>query len=127
MKASTFALALVASYTALALGAPAAERVADVVDAPLEKRANGGLYICNNINFGAPCVHLSNPFGDCVNLDSNFNDQVSSLGPDAGARCTFHVNYGCSGDFLQGITNPGISDLRTVGFNDKISSYYCTT
>jgi len=65
MKAFTFSLAVVASYATLVFGAPAAERVADIVDAPLEKRANSGLFVCNNINFGAPCVHLTNPFGDC--------------------------------------------------------------
>lgn len=33
--------------------------------AGLEARANGGVYICTDINFSGQCIHLSNPFGNC--------------------------------------------------------------
>lgn len=62
MKA--FASAVAAILVGLSAATPIANSAADA-ESHLEKRTNAGVYICNNANFGAPCVHLSNPTGDC--------------------------------------------------------------
>lgn len=38
--------------------------------ASLKARANGGVYMCTDINFSGQCIHLSNPFGDCSMFSS---------------------------------------------------------
>ncbi|KAK8041346.1 hypothetical protein PG994_014353 [Apiospora phragmitis] len=49
---------------------------------------------------------------------SAWNDQITSIGPDAGTTCTIFENYGCSARSLGGIVNPGIYNLNDWNFND---------
>ncbi|TFK58057.1 hypothetical protein BDN72DRAFT_884299, partial [Pluteus cervinus] len=90
------------------------------------------VYYCTNANWGGDC-HLTPPITGtdvCHNLEGGvqeFNDQISSFGPDSGLYCVAFKNYDChtsDGDYT--ITYPGVSDLSIVpGWNDVISSYIC--
>ncbi|KAF9731730.1 hypothetical protein PMIN01_10747 [Paraphaeosphaeria minitans] len=128
MKTSII-LPLLAS--SIALAAPVSE---------IEKRANTAVYLCNDRNFSGYCVHIPSPSGTCVPLASDLNDLVSSVGPDQGSFCYFFVysNANCddTGGFFH-VGYPGIADLSktpvngpsgsTKNFEDKLSSYRCTS
>ncbi|KAG8741149.1 hypothetical protein FRC10_003247 [Ceratobasidium sp. 414] len=68
---------------------------------------NGGVFFCTNSNFSGRCVSLSDSTiaiktvltmcryyrpisGQCVGVGSDFNDVVSSFGPDPGLTCTIY-------------------------------------
>ncbi|KAL8664007.1 MAG: hypothetical protein Q9202_003424 [Teloschistes flavicans] len=97
----------------------------------LNERSLGGVYYCNNINYGAPCVKHTYPLAQCQDLSSTYAGQVSSIGPDSGTSCEVYAMGGCiptygtpnNGHIT--INYPGYSDLRTVNFNDKIQSIIC--
>ncbi|KAF1948348.1 hypothetical protein CC80DRAFT_459374 [Byssothecium circinans] len=104
----------------------------------IEKRADTAVYLCNDRNFSGYCVHITAPSGTCVPLASDLNDLTSAVGPDPGSFCYFFVNPNCdaSADFFH-VGNPGIADLSvtpvngppgsTRNFEDKLSSYRCTS
>ncbi|KAJ6572789.1 hypothetical protein DFH09DRAFT_1312565 [Mycena vulgaris] len=50
---------------------------------------------------------------------------LSSIGPDPGQDCFFFVNFQCTGETLGPLRSPGISDLSTTNFNDRIKSSKC--
>ena len=77
MKAFTSALAAI--LAGLSAATPIANSAA-VAETHLEKRTNAGVYICNNINFVAPCVHLVNPTGDCSTFSDSSDTLVISTG-----------------------------------------------
>ncbi|TFK67861.1 hypothetical protein BDN72DRAFT_858832 [Pluteus cervinus] len=100
---------------------------------------SNSVYYCTDINWGGDC-HLSPPItGEdvCHNIEGGvgqFNDQISSFGPDSGLYCIIFNSdnvdrdYNCvfnTNGYMAGITSPGYADLRTIGFNDVISSYLC--
>ncbi|KAF2677396.1 hypothetical protein K458DRAFT_423888 [Lentithecium fluviatile CBS 122367] len=126
MKLAAILSTLIAGVT---LAAPAAE---------IEKRADTGVYLCNDRNFSGYCVHIVSPSGTCVPLASDLNDKVSAAGPDSGSFCYFFVNSNCdtNGDFFH-VGYPGYGDLSvtpvngppgsTRNFEDKLSSYRCTS
>ncbi|KAI4165608.1 MAG: hypothetical protein LQ342_000550 [Letrouitia transgressa] len=96
-----------------------------------EKRSLGGVYFCNDINWGAPCYHRTQEIAVCKDLSSTYAGKVSSIGPDKGTKCSVYSRTGCLpsyGDPYDGhleITYPGIADLTKVNFNDKAMSVIC--
>ncbi|KAK8112983.1 hypothetical protein PG984_013509 [Apiospora sp. TS-2023a] len=80
------------------------------------------LYVCINSNFGGACTNIQVNTGDCFSISGNFNDAITSLGPDQGTTCTIWQDSGCSGRSLGGIVAPGIYNLDDYNFND-ISTY----
>lgn len=81
------------------------ELIPRAIESGLAKRANDGVYLCTDRNFGGYCVHIVAPYYQCgmwpyflgirgcaadangwkiVGLGNDLNDLVSSLGPDAG-------------------------------------------
>ncbi|ETW80094.1 hypothetical protein HETIRDRAFT_419684 [Heterobasidion irregulare TC 32-1] len=64
--------------------------------------------------------------GQCVGVGSNFNDDVSSFGPDPGLVCTIYSDAGCVGRATGGIVYPGIDNLADYNNNDAMSSFSCT-
>lgn len=92
---------------------------------------SGGVYMCKDINWGGQCQYLSlNGVNDgtCLGLGNNFDDQVSSFGPDPGLRCTLYSSWACNdGWTVTSVTNPGIRDLSVYGFNDVMSGFRCWT
>ncbi|KAI4214039.1 MAG: hypothetical protein LQ351_003443 [Letrouitia transgressa] len=82
-----------------------------------EKRSVGGVYFCNDINWGAPCYHRTQDLAVCKDLSSTYAGKVSRAG------CL--PTYGDPYDGHLEITYPGIADLTTVNFNDKAQSVIC--
>ncbi|CZT10715.1 uncharacterized protein RAG0_15115 [Rhynchosporium agropyri] len=106
--------------------------------AAVEKRADVSVYLCNDRNFTGYCKVIKSPSSVCVPLASDFDNLVSSVGPDPGVLCYFFVNANCNsngGAFHYG--NPGVADLSrtpvngpagsTRNYEDQISSYQCFT
>jgi hypothetical protein len=58
---------------------------------PLTARAAPSVYLCNDRDFTGYCKSISAPSGTCVPLASDFNDKLSSVGPDKGFLCYFFV------------------------------------
>lgn len=55
-----------------------------------EKRSLGGVYFCNDINWGAPCYHRTQEIAVCKDLSSTYAGKVSSIGPDKGTKCSVY-------------------------------------
>ncbi|EPQ57620.1 hypothetical protein GLOTRDRAFT_92602 [Gloeophyllum trabeum ATCC 11539] len=103
-------------FTSKTLAALAAAAVAGV-------RAQGAYY-CTDINWGGNCQYTPD-YGVCVTFGgSDWNDQVSSFGPDQGLECYLYTDWGCTGDVLP-LEYPGAADLRQYSFNDAVSSFAC--
>ncbi|KAJ7260141.1 hypothetical protein C8J57DRAFT_1637741 [Mycena rebaudengoi] len=85
----------------------------------------GNVFVCIDSGFTNICATFHGSSGQCVNFPSNFNDIISSFGPDSGQDCFIFIDGGCSGPQNGPIRNPGISNLATIGFNDAISSFKC--
>ncbi|KAK0616647.1 hypothetical protein B0T14DRAFT_604888 [Immersiella caudata] len=127
---SFFALAALSQITA-ALPSPAQQVAAPALFAnsavPVEARAVAALthiYICKDINW-VNCSNQEVQTGVCYGTNSDWNDKISSAGPDRGTTCVLYQNANCGGSSLT-ISNPGIADLRGVNFNDKTSSIRCS-
>lgn len=101
--------------------------VGAVLTSPTAKRAlAGSVKYCMDINFGGDCLKVSQfNATQCVGIGKGFNDQISSFAPDKGLKCTIWSDFDCQGTGFRYITNPGVADLRTSGWNDVISSFEC--
>ncbi|KAF7322035.1 hypothetical protein MKEN_00726300 [Mycena kentingensis (nom. inval.)] len=91
----------------------------------LERFVQGVVFMCDGIGFAPPCARASGRSGQCVPIPAGFNDIVSSFGPDSDQDCFIFANIDCTGAQVGPIRNPGIPDLRTVGFNDVMSAHKC--
>ncbi|TFK72124.1 hypothetical protein BDN72DRAFT_895104 [Pluteus cervinus] len=95
--------------------------------------ADSAVFYCTDINWGGNCHHsppiTADQQGVCHNMKGDvaqFNDAISSFGPDGDLSCTVFKDFDCpSTDSGFQIVHPGWADLRTVGLNDVISSYQC--
>ncbi|KAJ7323255.1 hypothetical protein DFH08DRAFT_350047 [Mycena albidolilacea] len=126
MKFSTAFFALVPLVAAL----PPALRNVDVGNstAVISPDTAGNIFVCTDAGFTGSCAVFSGASGQCVDFPSNFNDDISSVGPDSGQDCFFWIDAGCSNEQLGPIRSPGSSNLNvdpTVAFNDHISSFKC--
>ncbi|KAJ7801719.1 hypothetical protein B0H14DRAFT_2615063 [Mycena olivaceomarginata] len=74
-------------------------------------------------NFGGDCTDYGFTNNVCSNLPSEFQDDISSFGPDAGWVCAFYTDTNCSGGIYAG-ANPGFTDIPGW-LNDAFSSYSC--
>ncbi|KAJ8087552.1 hypothetical protein PM082_006383 [Marasmius tenuissimus] len=110
-----FKLALVAAASSV-LAAPATLEVR-------EPAVDGSLFVCSDANFSGQCANLGFFRGQCSNMPSGFQDNISSFGPDAGWECTTYTDSNCSGLTYSG-HNPGFPTLPP-GINDAISSFRC--
>jgi hypothetical protein len=54
-------------------------------------QANAHVFICTDYNYGGACTNYGVTKGQCSNLPSAYNDNISSLGPDNGLTCTFYL------------------------------------
>ncbi|KAL2076004.1 hypothetical protein VTL71DRAFT_947 [Oculimacula yallundae] len=92
----------------------------------LSARAITYVYICLNSNFSGACKNLEVQTNVCYNLIGNYNDAISSIGPNQGTTCRIFFDYGCSGRSIGDIIYPGIYNLADYNFNDVASSVSCT-
>ncbi|CAE6410455.1 unnamed protein product [Rhizoctonia solani] len=69
---------------------------------PAAAAISGGVYFCTDANFTGKCLHVAGfTENQCVNFGNEFNDQVTSFGPDKGLACLLYSDWDCKG------TNPG--------------------
>ncbi|KAJ7873837.1 hypothetical protein B0H14DRAFT_2343924, partial [Mycena olivaceomarginata] len=82
-------------------------------------------FVCTNSGFAGTCSVFRGASGECISFPGDFNDDITSIGPDSGQDCFFLRNdLGCTGQQLGPIRSPGISNLASnAGFNDQISSF----
>ncbi|CAK4031700.1 Hypothetical predicted protein [Lecanosticta acicola] len=126
-----FAVAAFLLHTTLALASERHEAQLDTrADASSLAPTTVGIYLCLNSGWVPPCIHLENGPGLCINLDSTYAGQVSSVGPDEEASgCTMFEKPNCQGNSLQNIVYPGDPNLATnpqgSEYNDVFSSYIC--
>ncbi|KAJ9160507.1 hypothetical protein NKR19_g3132 [Coniochaeta hoffmannii] len=98
----------------------------------VEKRLNGGVYVCPGPNWTGPCQHIN-----MANLPGDFPgcwtmpwQTLGSIGPDAGWICSMFVEPGnCDGSNpfnlnSGGIVTPGVADLRFFSRAGKPQDYW---
>ncbi|GAB7357022.1 hypothetical protein MBLNU459_g7848t2 [Dothideomycetes sp. NU459] len=91
----------------------------------LRKRTPGSVYLCTGDNWTGQCEYLVNPLNTCVDL-GNFTSKVSSFGPDEGSSCLLMQGHCNANENYYGeIEYPGYSNLSTIGWADKASSFFC--
>ncbi|KFY15712.1 hypothetical protein V491_05592 [Pseudogymnoascus sp. VKM F-3775] len=88
-------------------------------------RAITHFYACINADFKPACQNFEVNTGGCYNFQGNWNDAISSIGPDKGTTCTLWYDSNCSGRSVVNIINPGIWNLGDFNFNDVASSVKC--
>ncbi|KFY30338.1 hypothetical protein V494_08187 [Pseudogymnoascus sp. VKM F-4513 (FW-928)] len=93
--------------------------------APIGARAITHFYACLNADFQPACTNFEVNTGGCYNFNGNWNDAISSIGPDQGTTCILWYDAGCSGRSVVNIINPGIWNLGDFNFNDVASSVRC--
>ncbi|KAG8682710.1 hypothetical protein FRC09_016594, partial [Ceratobasidium sp. 395] len=97
----------------------------NTVEATPSKRAMpGGVYYCTDEKFQGNCAYITGfNAGQCVVVGPDFNDKISSFGPDDGMRCTLFSDDNCNGRAVGGVTKPGIPKLSDFDMNDAMSSF----
>ncbi|KAJ7240800.1 hypothetical protein C8J57DRAFT_1036968, partial [Mycena rebaudengoi] len=53
----------------------------------VENPPMGGIFACNQLNWQGHCAYAVQPLDTCIQLNSAWNNQISSFGPDEGAIC----------------------------------------
>ncbi|KAJ7814693.1 hypothetical protein B0H14DRAFT_3476837 [Mycena olivaceomarginata] len=82
------------------------------------------VYICTDSNFGGDCTNYRITNNVCSNLPSEFQDDISSFGPDQEWGCIFYTDPECTGA-VYSQAYPGAT--LVPGFlNDAFSSVRCT-
>ncbi|OJD32833.1 beta and gamma crystallin [Diplodia corticola] len=95
---------------------------------PLTKRqyAYKKVRYCEHANGGGRCVEQAFRHGLCYNLDAWWNDRVSSVYVvERNWRCRLHLDRDCRGGSRDVGPNWSVADLRTIGWNDRMSSIDC--
>ncbi|KAK0742578.1 hypothetical protein B0T21DRAFT_435002 [Apiosordaria backusii] len=103
--------------------------IVDAGEAAVAKReieARQGVYVTIHINWsgGGGWIGPVNR-GACADLVVSWKNVISSFGPDSPLVCWIYDGDWCTGDWYGPIYNPGIADLTTIGFNDRINSFIC--
>ncbi|KAI0811783.1 hypothetical protein GGR55DRAFT_641775 [Xylaria sp. FL0064] len=97
---------------------------APVDDTEVHDTAITHVYVCQNAPWVAPCSNEAVNTGVCYNFINGYDNSISSIGPDVGTTCTIYDGTNCGGASFS-FTNPGLSDLTSVGWNDAASSIRC--
>ncbi|KAK4160697.1 hypothetical protein QBC43DRAFT_337980 [Cladorrhinum sp. PSN259] len=135
-------LAAIAAFAGLAVAVPAPNPAAAPSSEPVavglqaqptaaiavvDKRATAHVFVTSDINFAGRQENLQISTGVCLTLGNGWPNTISSFGPDSGLTCNVFDNDGCnnSAGSVTGIRFPGVSDLNTFGFNDRINSFVC--
>ncbi|CCO31540.1 hypothetical protein RSOLAG1IB_10787 [Rhizoctonia solani AG-1 IB] len=94
---------------------------------PAPAAISGGVYFCTDADFKGQCLFVASFKEDqCVNFGSEFNDKVTSFGPDKGLACLLWSDSDCKGTNPGGwLVNPGSSNLGQYNFNDIAGSFRC--
>ncbi|KAF7716341.1 Uncharacterized protein PECH_000124 [Penicillium ucsense] len=89
----------------------------------LQKRIEGGVEICTDLNWGGQCGFAKQPWDLCIRLDSPWWHSITSIGPDQYNVIVAYEDYNCQSSNTLTIWNPGYSDLTSAGWNDRIGSF----
>lgn len=52
---------------------------------------DGHVYICTDANWSGDCTNYGFYEGVCSNFPAEFQDDISSIGPDGGWKCNFYM------------------------------------
>ncbi|KAK7729469.1 hypothetical protein SLS57_001954 [Botryosphaeria dothidea] len=92
----------------------------------LEKRwAYKDVTFCMDANHRGQCATMKIRHALCYNMDRTWNDRVSSVYPARDFRCRLFANANCQGGWKDVGPNWSIANLKTIGWNDKMSSLDC--
>ncbi|KFY92795.1 hypothetical protein V498_04765 [Pseudogymnoascus sp. VKM F-4517 (FW-2822)] len=91
----------------------------------MASRATTHFYACINDNFRPACNNFELPTNYCYNFQGNWNDAITSIGPDKGTTCILWFDWDCKGRSVSNIISPGIYNLNDFNFNDVASSIKC--
>ncbi|KAJ6458216.1 hypothetical protein C8R45DRAFT_1183667 [Mycena sanguinolenta] len=85
---------------------------------------------CNDLNLGGICFFWSSSTlpsgcGDFRSTSPSQDDQLTSVSSGPGIRCTLFADPGCTG--RSQVVVGTINDLRTVGFDDTATSFFCAS
>ncbi|KAJ6580013.1 hypothetical protein DFH09DRAFT_1360647 [Mycena vulgaris] len=85
---------------------------------------------CNDLNLGGICFDWSSTIlptgcGDFRNTSPSQDDQLTSVSSAPGLQCTLFADPGCTG--RSQLVVGTINDLRTVGFDDTATSFFCAS
>ncbi|KAJ9666246.1 hypothetical protein H2201_003680 [Coniosporium apollinis] len=100
-------------------------------DTDLSKRgAWGGVFYCRDDKWRGGCHYQWVEDGACHNVPWDWNDKISSFGPDSRVDwknwgCDMFADGNCQGQ-RHLIFYPGSEMLSSWNFNDKISSIRCS-
>ncbi|KAK4220802.1 hypothetical protein QBC38DRAFT_341117, partial [Podospora fimiseda] len=87
------------------------------------------VYVTEDINFTGRAENLAIELGQCLTLGNGWPNTISSFGPDQGTSSFLYENSldncNTNGAWDGTIQWPGIADLRSIGFNDRINSFKC--
>ncbi|KAG8722362.1 hypothetical protein FRC08_003313 [Ceratobasidium sp. 394] len=94
---------------------------------PAPPALSGGVYFCTDADFKGQCLYVAKfASAQCVNFGNEFNDKVTSFGPDPGLACLLWSAWDCQGSNPGGyFVNPGSKNLTDYKFNDVASSFVC--
>ncbi|OBT66195.1 hypothetical protein VE03_05139 [Pseudogymnoascus sp. 23342-1-I1] len=91
----------------------------------LAARALTHFYACVDSDFRGKCESFTINTGECYSFNSDWNDAITSIGPDKGTTCTIWYDWKCAGRTVDNIKDPGIYNLGDFNFNDAASSIKC--
>ncbi|KAJ7508750.1 hypothetical protein B0H11DRAFT_2431788 [Mycena galericulata] len=84
----------------------------------------GNVFVCVDAGFTGDCATFHGDNAECVDFSGSFLNDISAIGP--GPASSGSNGFGCTGEELGPVTDPGIADLNvaaTVDFNDHLSSF----
>ncbi|KAI4843165.1 hypothetical protein E4T44_06892 [Aureobasidium sp. EXF-8845] len=88
-------------------------------------RDAGDVYICTGANFTGHCTYFKQALDTCVILPAPLSKNVTSFGPDEGAKCLLMQGSCNDRQPYRDASYPGIADLRNVTFDDMATSFIC--
>jgi len=138
MKFSTVILATASLLAAGVVNAapapvePTTEGYTPIGEAPvherdLQKRTNGGVYVCQAYNWGAPCAYWVLGWNQCNYVNPPWWNTISSVGPDAPSTwCVLYTSTDCTSGASPSI-GPGGGNLvgSWLPWNDNVRSIKC--
>ncbi|CAE6446759.1 unnamed protein product [Rhizoctonia solani] len=94
---------------------------------PAPAAISGGVYFCTDANWKGQCLYVAGfKENQCVNFGVEFNDKVTSFGPDKGLACLLWSDGNCAGTNAGGwLVYNGTANLSNQKFNDVASSFQC--
>ncbi|EFQ33065.1 uncharacterized protein GLRG_08209 [Colletotrichum graminicola M1.001] len=98
----------------------------------LKRQNPGHIWACDNVGFVEPCSLYVVQNGQWYNLEGlGLNNRISSIGADWGAGCWAWDHFDANGCWNENgapaldITYPGLRDLTSFSWNDKIGCVKC--